>query len=190
MRVAIYTRVSTDGQDAQNQLAQLRDFCVMQNWTVVKVYTDVASGGCADRKQFKAMFDDAARRRFNVVLFWSLDRFSRQGVLETLTYLQHLSASGVAYRSFTEPYLDSLGVFKDAIIGLLAVLARQERVRLSERTIAGLQRARAQGRIGGRRQSTDAEQVRGLVASGMSLAEVARRLGVSKTSIFRALRRP
>ena len=57
---------------------------------------------------------------------------------------------GVNYRSFTEQYLDSIVIFKEAVIGILAAVAKQERVRLSERTIARLQRAKAQGHIGGR----------------------------------------
>jgi DNA invertase Pin-like site-specific DNA recombinase len=67
-----------------------------------------------------------------------LDRFSREGALETLTYLQKLTQYGVGYRSFTEQYLDSCGMFREAVISILAVIAKQERVRLSERTIAGL----------------------------------------------------
>jgi DNA invertase Pin-like site-specific DNA recombinase len=92
------------------------------------------------------MFDVAYRREFDVVLFWSLDRFSREGVLETLQHLQKLTSFGVAFKSFTEQYLDGTGMFRDAIIGILAALARQERVRLSERVLAGLERAKAQPR--------------------------------------------
>jgi DNA invertase Pin-like site-specific DNA recombinase len=63
-------------------------------------------------------------------------RFSREGVLETLHHLQRLAQYGVGYRSFTEQYLDSCGVFKDAVLSILATIAKQERIRLSERTIA------------------------------------------------------
>ena len=63
------------------------------------------------------------------MLFWSLDRFSREGVTETLNHLQRLTATGVQFKSFTEQYLDSTGVFRDAIIGFLAAIAKQERVR-------------------------------------------------------------
>ena len=84
------------------------------------------------------------------MLFWSLDRFSREGVRETLNHLERLTSYGVNYRSFTEQYLDSCGIFKDAVLAILAVIAKQERVRLSERTLAGLAKARKQGRVGGR----------------------------------------
>src|SRR5258707_10883117 len=96
------------------------------------------------------MFSAASKRKFEVLLFWSLDRLSREGVLETLQHLQRLTSYGVGYRSYTEQYLDSCGIFRDAVIGILAAVAKQERIRLSERTVAGLERAKAQGRIGGR----------------------------------------
>ncbi len=189
MNVAIYCRTSTDKQDTTNQLRQLRQFCKVQDWKVTKEYIEVASGKNGDRSEFKALFSAASRREFDLVLFWSLDRFSREGVFETLQYLQRLTSFGVGYRSFTEQYLDSCGMFRDAVISILAVIAKQERVRLSERTLAGLARARAEGRVGGRRPATNVEEVRRLVESGMSLGEVSRQLGVSKTSIFRAVRR-
>ena len=80
---------------------------------------DRASGKTADRPQFKKLFEDAARRRFDLVLFWSLDRFTREGVLETLNHLQRLSACGVNWRSYQENYLDSCGPFRDVVISLM-----------------------------------------------------------------------
>ena len=121
-----------------------------------------------------------------MVLFWSLDRFSREGVYETLQHLQRLTAYGVGYRSFTEQYLDSCGLFKDAVISILATIAKQERVRLPERTIASLQRARSRGRIGGRpRVICDRGRVAELRSSGMSLGQIAAEMGLAKTTVAR-----
>jgi DNA invertase Pin-like site-specific DNA recombinase len=103
-----------------------------------------------DRDQFQKMFAAASRREFDCLLFRSLDRLSREGTVRTLNHLQRLTGYGVNYRSYTEQYLDSTGIFKEAVIGILAAVAKQERVRLSERTVAGLHRAKAQGRVGGR----------------------------------------
>jgi len=184
--IAIYARISTDKQDNLNQLAQLRAFACTQGWKVSREYVDVATGKNGDREQFKALFSAASRREFELVLFWSLDRFSREGVYETLTYLQTLTQYGVGYRSFTEQYLDSCGMFRDAVISILAVIAKQERVRLSERTLAGLARARAQGRVGGRpRVPCDHRKVLKLHAAGCSLGEIAKRLKISKTTVYR-----
>ncbi len=188
MKVALYSRISTKdrGQDVENQQRQLRDFAAKQGWTVVFEFSDAISGKTSDRGQFQRMFIAASKRDFDLLLFWSLDRLSREGALETLQHLQRLTSYGVAYRSFTEPYLDSLGVFRDAIVSILACLARQERIRLSERTIAGLEKARSLGRVGGRpRVKCDRSKVLKLHAAGKSLAAIAKELGVSKTSIHR-----
>jgi len=148
MKCAIYARVSTDGrgQDPLNQLFQLREFALRQGWEIVREYTDEASAKNGDRKGFSSLFADAAKHRFDVVLFWSLDRLTREGTFKTHVYLRQLSDAGVKFKSFTEQYVDSLGIFGDAIIGLLAAMAQQERVRISDRTKAGIARARAQGK--------------------------------------------
>ncbi|MCU1299875.1 MAG: Resolvase-like protein [Candidatus Sulfotelmatobacter sp.] len=190
MNAAIYCRTSTEKQENENQLKQLRAFCATQGWKIVREYVDVASGKSGDREKFKAVFTAASRREFEIVVFWSLDRFSREGVFETLKYLQTLTDYGVAYRSLTEQYLDSCGMFRDAVISILAVIAKQERVRLSERTLAGLERARAQGRVGGRpRAEFDREQIFGLHARGRSLSEIATKVGLSKTTVHRIVAR-
>jgi DNA invertase Pin-like site-specific DNA recombinase len=186
--IAIYARISTDKQDNQNQLTQLRAFAATQGWRIVLEYVDIATGKNGDREQFKALFDAASRREFELVLFWSLDRFSREGVLETLQYLQRLTAYGVGYRSFTEQYLDSCGMFRDAVISILAVIAKQERVRLSERTLAGLAVARARGRVGGRpRLQCDRRKVMKLHVSGNSLGKIAKQLRLTKTTVYRII---
>src|SRR4051812_39226436 len=190
-RAAVYARVSTKDkrQDTANQLDQLRQFAVTQNWTVVQEYIDRATGKHSDREEFQQMFLDASQRKFDVVLFWSLDRFSREGVRETLNHLERLASYGVGYRSFTEQYLDSCGIFKDAVLGILATIAKQERVRLSERTLAGLARARKQGRVGGRPKAIfDRARVERLHKAGKSLADIAEEVGVSKSSVHRITR--
>ena len=187
-RVAIYSRVSTKdkGQDVENQLRQLREFCARQGYEVVREYVDHASGKRSDRDAFREMFTDASRRVFDTVIFWALDRFSREGVFDTLQHLQRLTSFGVGYRSYTEQYLDSCGMFRDAVVGILAAVAKQERVRLSERTVAGLQRAKAQGRVGGRPKVVcDRQKVLALRGAGKSLGEIAPHLCLSKTTVSR-----
>jgi DNA invertase Pin-like site-specific DNA recombinase len=195
MRIAIYARVSTkDGrQDADNQLRQLRAFAATQGWAVVHEYVDRASGKRGDRDQFQKMFIAASRREFDCLLFWSLDRLSREGTVQTLNHLERLTGYGVNYRSFTEQYLDSTGIFKEAVIGILAAVAKQERVRLSERTIAGLERARAQGRVGGRPKAEDAEpklvaKIGRLRSEGNSIRAIAGAVKKSPNTVLRLLK--
>jgi DNA invertase Pin-like site-specific DNA recombinase len=188
MRICLYGRVSTDRQETQNQISQLREFASTQGWKIVHEYVDVASGKSSDRQQFKSLFAAAAKREFDLVLFWSLDRFSREGVFETLKHLQTLTSYGCGFRSFTEQYLDSCGMFRDAVISILAVISKQERVRLSERTLAGLARARARGRVGGRpRVVCDVRKLHRLRASGRSLSAIGKQCGLSKTTVARLL---
>jgi DNA invertase Pin-like site-specific DNA recombinase len=193
MRVALYARVSTrdKGQDYENQLRDLRSFVkahAKDGWDLEHEYVDQASGKDSDRVQFKQLFKDASRRNFDLVLFWSLDRFSREGVLETLQSLQRLTAAGVDYRSYTEQYLDSCGIFREAVLSILATIAKQERVRIRERTIAGLERVRAQGtRLGRPRLVVDRERIRRMREEGKSLAEIARCLQIGKSSVHRIL---
>jgi DNA invertase Pin-like site-specific DNA recombinase len=190
-RIVLYARASTKdkGQDTRNQLAQLREFCARQEWTITREYVDQASAKSADRPKFKELMEAASRHDLDLVLFWSLDRFSREGVLETLQHLQRLTSYGVGWKSFTEQYLDSCGVFRDAVLSILATIAKQERIRLSERTVAGLERARKQGRIGGRpRVVTDRRKVAELRAAGKSLGDIAAEMGLSKTTVARIAR--
>jgi DNA invertase Pin-like site-specific DNA recombinase len=189
MRVAMYARVSTKdkGQDTENQLRQLRQFAGTQGWSIVQEYVDRATGKRSDREQFQKMFSAASRREFDILLFWSLDRLSREGTVETLNHLQRLTNYSVNYRSFTEQYLDSTGIFKEAVIGILAAVAKQERVRLSERTIAGLERAMAQGRVGGRPRAEDDPKLmrnyQKLKDAGKSVRVIAGELGISATTV-------
>lgn len=180
MRAAIYSRVSTEEQDNYNQLLQLREYCQKQGYQIVAEFIDTASGGKADRAQFQQMFTGASQRRFDILLFWSLDRFSREGVLETLQHLNRLTSYGIAWRSFTEQYLDSTGIFREAVIGILAAIAKQEKVRISERTKAGLLKARAKGKTLGRPRALkpyDIEEVKRMKAEGKSWPVIGRYFG-------------
>ena len=191
-RVAIYARVSTKdkGQEVENQLRQLREFSALQGWNVIREYVDHETGSTNDRAEFQAMFRDASQRKFDVLLFWALDRLSREGVLETLTHLNRLTACGVGYRSFTEQYFDSCGAFKDAVIAIIATVAKQERVRISQRVRAGLDVARAKGaRLGRPKVIVDAARIANLRAQRRSWCEISKELGIGKGTAQRAVAR-
>lgn len=190
MKAALYARVSTKdkGQDTENQLIQLREYCAKEKWIIVQEYVDHVTGKHGERPEFKRLFADADRKKFDVVLFWALDRLTREGTLKTLVYLEHLDDFGIHFRSLTEPWLDSLGPFRDVVLALLATLAKQERERLAERINAGLARARLEGRIGGRpKVKIDEDEIRQLRASGMSLRKIGDRFEVSYMTIVRIL---
>jgi DNA invertase Pin-like site-specific DNA recombinase len=188
-RVAIYARVSTDKQDADNQLIQLREFAAKQGWHIVAEYVDTVTGsGKKERVQFKRMMLEASQRRFDLLLFWKLDRLSREGTRKTLVYLTQLDSWGVAWRSFMEPFFDSCGIMKDVVLAIMATLAEQERISISERTKAGLVRARRAGKQLGRKAiHVDLKTARKLRAEGLGVRGVAERLGVSVNTLQKAL---
>src|SRR5439155_5999223 len=151
MRIAIYARVSTDdkSQDPENQLRELRQWC--SGHQVVGEYVDQESGRKANRKQFTALFEDASRRKFDCVLFWALDRFSREGMVPTILHLQRLASYGVAFHSYTEAHLATDNeLVRNILLALLASLAKVEAQKISERTKAGMARAKAHGKRIGR----------------------------------------
>jgi DNA invertase Pin-like site-specific DNA recombinase len=124
----------------------------------------------------------------DLCLFWSLDRFSREGATDTLQHLRKLTSYGVQWKSFTEQYIDSAGMFGEVIISLLAVLAKQESVRRSERASAAYQKLVSQGRtdhLGRKRLVLDRDKVRDMYKAGMSVREIARKMKISHTSAHR-----
>lgn len=187
MKVAIYARVSTKtkGQDVENQLMVLREYCQKLDYTIYNIYTDQESGSIPTRPAFNQLFADAAKRKFDLLLFWSLDRFSREGTRKTIFLLQQLDDYGILYKSYSEQYLDSSGIFKDVIISILATLAKQERIRLSERVKLGLDKARIQGRVGGRPRITQdkVDLILDLKSKGYSNRQVARETGIHQKTI-------
>jgi DNA invertase Pin-like site-specific DNA recombinase len=190
MRIALLSRVSTSKQDNDNQLLQLREFASKQGWEIVAEYIDTVTGsGKKAREQFDAMMRDASQRKFDLVLFWKLDRFSREGVRKTLFYLTQLDGWGVGWRSFQEQWFDSCGPFKDAVISIMATLAEQERITISERTKAGLARTRRAGtRLGRPSARVDMALVQKRRANGDSLRSIARSLRVSPALLVKRLK--
>jgi len=189
MKVALYLRISKESSELDNQRLVLQDYCDKMNYEVVDIYADIISGASTKRPDFNRMLSDASKHKFSLLLFYSLDRFSRSGTRDTIRYLQMLDDYNVMYKSYTEQYIDSSGIFKDVIIALLSTLAKQERIRISERVHAGLARARQQGRVGGR-PSLDAskiDKIRQMKSDGSSIVSIANALQISRGSVYQYL---
>ena len=186
MKVAIYTRISKETSDSTNQLLVLREYCQRMGYEIHHEYVDIVSGASPNKPEFDKMLKDASKRRYDMVLFYALDRFTREGTRKTIHYLQMLEDYGVVYKSYTEQYIDSSGIFKDVIIALLSTLAKQERMRISERVHAGLERARKQGRIGGRPALDNAtiDKIKKLKADGMSILGISKKLKIARGTIY------
>ena len=190
-RCALYTRVSTsDGrQTVENQLRELRAYAGRRGWEVVLEFTDDESGrkARAERAGLDAMLKAAARREFDVLLVWSLDRLTREGLRAVIDYLRALDAHGVRFHSYTEEVLSTDNeLVRDVLLTILAHLAKIEAERISTRTKAGLERARAQGTRLGRPRKTDAiaTRVRALADEAVKAGDA-----INAAAIHRRLRR-
>jgi DNA invertase Pin-like site-specific DNA recombinase len=190
--VAIYARVSTKdkGQDTDNQLFQLREYCARQTWNVLEEYVDHESAKTGDRGAFKRLFGDASCRKFDIVLVWALDRFTREGVLETFTYIEKLREFGVSFESYTEAHFRTTGPAGELMLAVAAWIAKQERLRISERTKAGIDRARREGKHCGRprRVFRRDEVTRLRDVEQLSWSAIADRLGVPVSTAVDAYR--
>src|SRR5215831_20882299 len=127
--------------------------CGKAGHQIVDEYVDRVSGGKGKdkRTEFARMFDDAHKRQFEIVLCWALDRFSREGMVPTIGHLQRLAAAGVGFHSFTEPMLSTDNeMIRDIVLAVMASLAKQERLRHTERIYAGIARGRSQGTASGK----------------------------------------
>jgi len=190
-RVALYARVSTrdKGQDTENQLAQLRDFCAASGWPIVAEFIDHVTGKHSDREQFKAMFAAASRREFDYLVTWALDRLSREGVAKTFEHIKVLRSYGIQYISYSEAHFRTTGPAGELMIAVAAWIAEQEHKRISERTIAGLQKARRAGRIGGRRPLiVNRDKIAELDADGLTQREIAEEMGIFAAAVCRILK--
>jgi DNA invertase Pin-like site-specific DNA recombinase len=189
MRIAIYARVSTDdkGQDPENQLRELRQWCASAGHRIAHEYVDQESGrkGADKRRQFAALLEDASRRKFDCVLFWALDRFSREGMVPTILHLQRLASYGVSFHSYTEAHLATDNeLVRNILLALLASLAKVEAQKISERTKAGMARAKAKGKTIGR-PALDHKvrrEIANRVATGLSAHRIAKELGIDRKS--------
>jgi len=160
MKVAIYARVSMDEkdetkkqfQDPENQIKPLKEFCKAMDYEVVEVYIDKMSGANPARLNFRRLLNDAMQRKFNGIIVWKLDRFSREGVIPTMSYIKQLKERGIFLKSMTESWLDtSQEGITEIILAIMSWVAAEERKKISERTKAGIARRRAIGQWKGGR---------------------------------------
>jgi DNA invertase Pin-like site-specific DNA recombinase len=185
-RAVIYVRVSGGKQDHANQLPELRQVATTRNLEVVTTYAETAS---TKRRlpELDRLMADAHAGKFGVLLVWAIDRLGRSMVGNLATILQ-LDRMGVVVVSLKEPWLDTGGPVRQLLIAIFSWVAEQERTRLGERTRAGLERARAEGkRLGRPRAQIDIERAREMMATGSSLRGTAKELGVGVATLSRAL---
>jgi DNA invertase Pin-like site-specific DNA recombinase len=187
LRVGLYARVSTHDQHTLPlQIRAMCKYAAKRGWIIGAQIKEVGSGA-SQRELRQTLIASARRREIDVVLVWRLDRGGRSvaDLVSTLQELQHL---GVGFVSLTEA-LDLTTPAGRAMAGLLAVFAEFEREILRERVRAGVAQARQNGKTLGRPRSAalQSKAVRKLYRTGVSKAEIARRLQIGRTSVRRIL---
>lgn len=187
MRVGIYARVSTqDQQTLPMQIESLKKYARTRKWKVILQVEDIGSGS-SQRKKREQLMRAARRREIDCVLVWKLDRWGRS-LHDLVSTLKELTELEVAFVSLTEAVDLSTSIGR-AMAGVLSVFAEFELEMLSERVKAGIAQARKKGRKHGRPKSASlqAGKVRRLFGQGCTKAEIARKLGIGRTSVIRIL---
>ena len=186
MKAVIYARVSTSEQHAEGQLPECRALVAARGWNLVGERIEVGSAA-KHRPVWAELLEQGRRGEFNVLVVWALDRLGRS-MHGNLRDVLELEARGVRVVSVREAWLDQSGPTRDLVLGVLSWVAEQERVRLSDRTKAGLARVKAKGIRLGRPESIDpttARRAAQLRETGMSWRSIAKQLGVAATTLRR-----
>jgi putative DNA-invertase from lambdoid prophage Rac len=187
MRVAVYARVSThDQQTLGMQIEAISTYIRTRGWVATNRIEDIGSGS-KERPGRESLLKAARRREIDVIVVWRLDRWGRS-VADLMATLREMTELGVGFVSLTEA-LDLTTPTGRAMAGMLAIFAEFEREILRERVKAGIAQARKEGRAHGRPKTASLkfDEVLRLKAERVSHSEIARRLGIGRTSVRRIL---
>jgi DNA invertase Pin-like site-specific DNA recombinase len=187
-RAALYLRVSTDGQTTDNQRRVLTEVAERRGWMIAETYEDAGISGAKGRDKrpgFDAMLKGATRRKFDVLMFWSIDRLGRSTAAVS-TALAEVEAAGVAIYADKEA-VDATTPHGKAMLQMAAVFAELERGMIRERVIAGLDRVRAAGKQLGRPKVSDDKDtaIRTMLAAGTGILKTAKECGVGTATVQR-----
>lgn len=190
IRVAIYSRVSTDRQTTENQERELREIADRNGWEIVETYRDAGISGAKgrdDRPAFDQLCKDATRRRFNLVMAWSVDRLGRS-LLDLITFLTEVHTAEVDL-FLHQQGLDTRTPAGKAMFQMMGVFAEFERAMIRERVNAGLARAKAEGKTLGRPREithkTETAIRKELMAGKIGMHKIAAAHGVGTGTVQR-----
>jgi DNA invertase Pin-like site-specific DNA recombinase len=190
VQAAVYARVSTlhNGQDSTIQTRELVEYCQRRGWEVFECYVDNGVSGKKDsRPELNRLMADAHSRRFDVVVVWRFDRFSRS-VSHLCRALEIFNALKINFVSMIEQ-IDTTTPAGTFVFHVLAAVAQSERQTTVERVRGGLRNARARGkRLGRPRKTVDVAQINSLRASGHSWRSIAGVMKLSVGTVYTAAR--
>jgi DNA invertase Pin-like site-specific DNA recombinase len=184
--VALYARVSTNQQDPEVQLRELRALATARGWTISREYVDAGmSGSSTSRPELSQLLADAHKGCFAGILVWRLDRLGRS-LRHLVTVVEDLLARGIDVISATEPHMDSTTPTGRLLRNIFASVAEYEREMIRERVVAGLRKAKASGKhIGRPRMVLNRIRIDQLRGEGMSWRAIARKMNLPRSTVYR-----
>jgi DNA invertase Pin-like site-specific DNA recombinase len=191
-RVAIYTRVSTLDQTIDNQLIELRDHCSKMGWEIVKEYADEGLSGTLSREKrpaLNSLIKDAYRKKFDSVVCWDISRLGRS-MKELILFLSDMKDKGVGICSVRQGF-DTSTSMGEIMFQFVGILSSWEREMIRERTLAGLERAKREGKTLGRRKVTNDTMTAKIIelrSAKKSIRDIASEVGVSRGTVSNVLK--
>ena len=191
-RVVIYARVSTLDQTVDNQLIELRDHCSKMGWEIVKEYVDEGLSGTLSREKrpsFNEMIKDGYRKKFELVVCWDISRLGRS-MKELIMFLSDMKDRDIGICSVRQGF-DTSTTMGEMMFQFVGILSSWEREMIRERTLAGLDRAKKEGKTLGRRKVTNdriTAQIIELRSAKKSIRAIASEVGVSRGTVSNVLK--
>lgn len=185
MTVAIYCRVSTDHQDCDHQLRELRQHCTIRGWAAVEYIDRGISGSKESRPALNQLLADMRAGKFQGILVWAWDRLARS-VKQLVNIFEECRKRDVAIISVSQN-IDTSGMYGRLVFHILAAVAEIEREIICDRVRSGLKAAKARGVILGHKTAYDRVKILGLRSQGHSIRAISRQLNVPRSSVARAV---
>ena len=192
MKVALYTRVSTNDQSVEMQTSDLKRYCDQRGFEVYKEYSDQGISGTKDKRPgLDELMADARKRRFDAVLCWRFDRFARS-TRHLIVSLEEFRNLGIDFVSFQEN-IDTSSPLGKAMFTIVSAISELERNIILERVRAGLKRARENGTILGRPKRLDLdvkELQRMRDKEKLSFRQIAKKVKACPATVYKSLKNP
>ena len=191
-KVCVYARCSTSDQKVSNQLIEIRDHCSNMGWEIVKEYVDEGLSGTLSRDKrpaFNEMIKDGYRKKFDSVVCWDISRLGRS-MKELILFLSDMKDREIGICSVRQGF-DTSTTMGSIMYQFVGILSEWEATMISERTLAGLERARREGKTLGRRKVTDDTMTAKIIelrSENKSLRVIASEVGVSTGTIRKVLK--
>ncbi len=191
MKVALYTRVSTNDQSVEMQISDLKRYCQQRGFEVYREYSDQGISGTKDRRPgLDELMADAKKKKFDAIICWRFDRFARS-TKHLITALEEFRHLGIEFISYQEN-IDTSSPLGKAMFTIVSAIAELERNILLERVRAGLKRAKENGRILGRpkRMDLDVREIQKMRDEKLSFRQIAKQVKACPATVYKLLQKP